>query len=211
MAGEWIGIGFSVLLVLGFDHLFPEPQPVGIRWLNVGVMLLAGLVEGAALGGLQWRVLRRMFPQIPAKDWVGSTVAAALLGWLLGMLPMVIFGGDQPSSEAAPREPPRWLMVGGGALMGAVLGTLFGACQWWAFRRYAQHSGSWIWANTLGWTLAMSWIFLMASLPDADSPVALVITMGLAAGLLSGMSLGSITGRFLFKIGRRQSTASPSS
>ena len=46
----------------------------------------------------------------------------------------------------------------------------------------------------------MFWIFLAASIPDASTPLMLVVGMGAAGGILAGLSVGAITGLFLLHI-----------
>ena len=87
--------------------------------------------------------------------------------------------------------------VGAGAGLqreGVAAGLCFGAAQWFVLRRYAPHAGRWIWIHLPAWALAMSAIFLGASVPDADWAPWAIMLAGLTGGILGGMLLGAVTG-----------------
>lgn len=52
-------------------------------------------------------------------------------------------------------------------------------------------------ASALGWAVAMPIIFVGASLPGPQWPLAVVITIGALTGLVAGATLGVISGSLL--------------
>jgi len=62
------------------------------------VALIGGAFQGFVLGRLQWRILRRRMPDLPARRWVIATFVPALLVWLLTIAPGAVdtqvSGGD---------------------------------------------------------------------------------------------------------------------
>jgi hypothetical protein len=84
------------------------------------------------------------------------------------------------------------MMLAAGA--GGAAGLCFGAAQWLVLRRYSAHAARWIWIHLPAWALAMSAIFLGASLPDADWAPWAIMLAGLSGGILGGVLLGAVTG-----------------
>ena len=199
-AGEIIGIGGAALLATAHLLLLGEPETTDQKLLQLVFMMAAGFVEGSLLGWFQWRVLGKIFPALPSKSWISYTVAVAVIGWFLGMLPSLFLFDTGPAVEVPAEEPSLYLVLGFALLMGLCLGGLFGLFQWLSFKKYVQHTTSWIWANMLGWGVAMMVIFLAATWPDVDTPKIWVVVSGIVGGLLAGLSVGAITGVYLLRI-----------
>lgn len=51
-----------------------------------------------------------------------------------------------------------------------------------------------VWIHAPAWAVAMSAIFLGASLPSIDSPTWIIVVAGGLGGILGGLSLGLISG-----------------
>ncbi|MGB7218173.1 MAG: SDR family NAD(P)-dependent oxidoreductase [Vicinamibacterales bacterium] len=191
-AGELIGIGAAAGAALVVNALLGEPQSLGSRLAVLLVFATVGVVEGGALAAFQWRVLRARLPRLRAAEWVGVTVALAVAGWLVGMTPSLFINVNQ---GAAPQDEPGLafvLLIA--ALAGAGAGLCFGAAQWFILRRHAERASRWMWIHVPAWALAMSAIFLGASLPDAGSSAWFIALSGVAGGVLGGVLLGAITG-----------------
>lgn len=94
----------------------------------------------------------------------------------------------------AQEDPGLAIVLLVAALAGAGAGLCFGAAQWFILRRHAERAGHWIWIHVPGWALAMSAIFLGASLPDSGSSTGFIALSGAAGGVLGGVLLGAITG-----------------
>jgi hypothetical protein len=189
-AGELIGISVAAAVAVTVNTVFGEPQSLSARLLTLGVFAVVGSIEGAALAGLQWRVLRERLPRLRLHSWVGATVAIAVIGWIAGMTPS-LFLRDEPTIQPEPALTSILLLA---AAVGAGAGLCFGAAQWVVLRRHAQHAGRWVWIHAPAWAVAMSAIFLGASLPGMDSPTWIIVVAGALGGVLGGVSLGLISG-----------------
>lgn len=196
-AGELLGIGTAGLFAVLYLITLGEPDTASERVSFLVLMLGAGAVEGTLLGWFQWRVLRQIFPTMTSQRWVRLTVAVAMGGWLIGMLPSTLMTGpaSQDNATDPARHPLLFFALTTGA--GLLLGAAFGWIQWLELRRHTSNARRWITANAIGWAVALSWIYLGASLPDTQTPVWQVVVAGIIGGALGGLSLGVITGFFL--------------
>jgi hypothetical protein len=189
-AGELVGIAVATGAALAINSWIGEPRSVGARLSTLGVFAAVGALEGGALAGFQWSVLRARLPRLRAREWVGVSVALAVAGWLIGMTPSLFLYNDAPPQA----EPGLDVILSAAAIAGAVAGLCFGLVQWMVLRRYAKHASRWIWIHMPAWALALSAIFLGASVPDAGSPAWFIAVAGVAGGLLGGVLLGAVTG-----------------
>jgi hypothetical protein len=195
--GELLGMGAAGCIAVAVNYYLGEPQSWIQKIFVLFTMLVAGSIEGTSIAVFQWRVLRHLFPGMKLIAWWKWTVAIALLGWGLGMLPSLFF--TQSSSTTETTEPSMWLIATMAVGGGAIAGTLFGLFQSFELRKHYSKGKWWIIANTLAWSVAMLIIFIGASWPSATTPVSLIILSAIISGCLAGMSLGVITGIFLFK------------
>ncbi len=192
---EFIGIGIAAGFAV-FSQLYVDGPAWWQRTMVLLLMIIAGSIEGTLVGYFQWRVLSLKFSKLAARRWIQLTIAAAVVAWLLGMLPSTLASGAETGSDAS-FDPQTWMMVLMGMGMGLVLGPLFGFFQWLELRRHAQKSHLWIWANLLGWMGGLAFIFLGASLPSLQTPIWGIILSAIAGGLTGGLTVGIITGWFL--------------
>jgi hypothetical protein len=95
-AGELVGIGVATSAALAINTLIGEPQSLGSGLLILATFAAVGAVEGTALAGFQWRVLRTRLPRLRAAEWIGVTAALAVAGWIVGMTPS-LFMSHEPS------------------------------------------------------------------------------------------------------------------
>lgn len=91
-------------------------------------------------------------------------------------------------------EPGLGLVLLVAAMAGAGAGLCFGAAQWFILRRHAERASRWIWIHVPAWALAMSAIFLGASLPASGSSGWFIALTGAMGGVLGGLLLGAVTG-----------------
>jgi hypothetical protein len=198
--GEFLGIGAAAGIAVLHRVLLGEPDDIGEGILAILIMVIAGVIEGTITGLFQWKVLRRKFERLPAKSWVGFTIAGAAVGWLLGMIPST-FLGNQPATSSVPMPEFSAAQVAlFAALLGIVLGAIFGTFQWIALRKHTLKASRWILANLLGWVPGLAFIFVGASIPTAETGLAVIVILGLASGLLGGLSVGAVTGLFLVRM-----------
>lgn len=200
--GELAGLGAAGGIAYLVNAYFGEPTEWLPKLLVLLCMMMAGFIEGSLLGFFQWRVLKEKFTRLPRRSWMGYTIAIAVIGWFLGMLPSLFFIPQAPSpaqSAGVDLDQPllfALLAIGSGLLLGA----LFGLFQYFPLKKHAQKASRWILANALGWGLGLGWIYLFASLPNEESPMYVLIVAGVIGGILTGLSVGAVTGLFLVKM-----------
>jgi len=205
--GELAGIGAAGAIAYLVNTSLGEPETLGLKLFVLFAMMLAGAIEGSLLGFFQWRVLKDKFTKVPKWEWIGYTIAIAVLGWFLGMLPSLFFIPSEPvspdQSAGINLEQPV-LYIGLSVAAGLVLGALFGLFQWFSLRKYAQKAWKWILANALGWGLGLAWIYIVAALPPEGNPIYVNVGLGITGGVLAGLSVGAVTGRFLISMRERE-------
>jgi len=152
----------------------------------LAIIVLGGLVEGAALGALQGWWLARRFPGVSRMSWLVVTIVVAGLGWAAASLP-----GLGASSTGG--EPPLALVVLGALALGAVMGALLGTAQALVLRTHVRHPWRWVSISALAWAPAMAIIFTGAMLPDASWPTPAVVVLGSATGIVAGAVLGGVS------------------
>ncbi len=220
--GVMLSMAAAASLAVGYNYAMGYPTTFVAGALNMLVLLGAGVVQGTILGLFQWSVLSKKYQFLKMTEWVGYTIAVSVLGWALGMIPAMFSKGSSVTvkitkpvpgpheltdstsvfnipvfEETVVQEPSLWSLILSAAAIGLFLGALFGLFQWLALRRHSKRAGSWILANALGWSLGMIWIFLAAVLSDNSTPIPLIVGMGIAGGILAGLSISAITGWFL--------------
>ena len=132
------------------------------------VALIGGAFQGFVLGRLQWRILRRRMPDLPARRWVIATFVPALLVWLLTIAPGAVdtqvSGGD---TLAAFKN---------GFIQALVFGPLIGFSQARAIRGDTTRWKWWFVANVTTWLFAAvcwefgKWLLDLLSLPKDIAP-----------------------------------------
>lgn len=148
------------------------------------LLVLAGVVEGAILGAAQWFVLRRTFPALSARRWIGVTALAAGFAWSVA----AVVVGNSGRINALP--VPVLLTVIAVAGMSILLAPGIG--QWLVLRHHVRDAFVWIWVNAVAWGAGL--LVFAAALSTA---VALV-------GALAGAAVtAAITARGLTSVARR--------
>ncbi|MCB0641121.1 MAG: hypothetical protein KDC44_05750, partial [Phaeodactylibacter sp.] len=191
--GEFIGMAIAAGLAAGHGLLFGEPASYLDKVGLLGTMILAGLLEGLVVALFQWRILRHRFKHLPARGWLRVTATAAVIAWLLGMMPSLLQAGD----TAAGWDGGLSLQFFGGLMLGFFLGALFGIFQWTQLKQYADQSVQWITGNAIGWALGLAVIFIFAGSVPAGTATWLVALLGATAGLLAGLIVGTTTSFFM--------------
>lgn len=147
---------------------------------GLAVTVLGGSVEGALLGFGQWFAMGGRRP--PALRWVLATATGAALAWTLGMLPSTL-GIDFSAWWV-------FVLVGLGGL--ALLASI-PVAQWLALRRVG--TARWIPVNMAAWAVAILWTFAPSPFIDERSPIGLVVTLYVIAGILMALTIATLTAR----------------
>lgn len=198
---EFSGIGLAGLIAGLTIYWIGEPVAWAQKAAVLLAMMLAGAAEGWLIGTFQARVLREKIVNLSRPAWVRATMAVAVAGWLLGMLPSTLMAGQPADMPAAPPpDPPLWMVAMGAIGMGLVLGAIFGWAQQRVLRRYLRNSPHWITANSLAWGAGLGWVYMGASWEQGGEPIWQLILSGVLSGLLMGLTVGLVTGWFLVKM-----------
>ncbi|MFN0248543.1 MAG: SDR family NAD(P)-dependent oxidoreductase, partial [Kofleriaceae bacterium] len=185
---EAIGIGTAALVAVVFATLLGPTDSTPRVIALLAAMAAAGAVEGGTLGFLQWRLLHERLPRLRRGEWVGITVAVAVVFWVAGM------AGPALSQNGGDSGPGLGLTMILAAGLGMGAGAVFGGAQWFVLRHHARRSGQWIAIHVPAWAAAMAAIFLGATLPDASWSPAAIVVSGVLGGALGGVLLGAISG-----------------
>ena len=196
--GETLGIGAAAAAAVTALAVVDEPDSTAEVALTALVMTAGGIIEGLAISIFQWRVLRAALPALRFRPWAVATTGVAAGLWLLSG----VTAGMASAGAGEEEDPSRVAQVALGLLLGLFAGAVFGAAQRVVLASELAGTGQWVLANALGWAGAMGIIFAAASIPSADTPVMVNVTLGLAAGALAGLTVGAVTGVFLVRIVR---------
>lgn len=170
---------------------FPALAGVATRDLREGVayvaLVLAGLVEGAALGWSQAHVLSGAIGKLSVHRFTRNTSVAAALAYAIAMAPTV--AGD------AVGDWPVGVQIGLGVVFGSALLASIGTAQWLELRRSLLHSASWILTTGGSWLVGLG-LFLGIATPlwHEGQATALTVVIGVAAGLVMAASVAALTG-----------------
>jgi hypothetical protein len=205
LLGEAGGIAMTAV----FAYPAVRLDAVGSPAVAALVLLLAtagGVGEGASLGLAQWHVLRRVFPALRRRAWVGATAAIAATGWLLGMLPHTVADalsapGESTAAGSGPAAGPGPLVATALLLViGAGGGALVGAVQAVPLRRHVAAVWPWLVGNAVGWTLGFAMIWAALSGVSAGASATEMVLAGLAGGAAAGLAVGAVTGAALVRL-----------
>ena len=192
VAGEVVGFGAAGALMAALGASVDGAAGVAAVLLAAGMVLLAGVVEGSAVGYAQWRMLRGLLPVLPRGAWILASAAGGTLAWGAGMA-IGTTGAGVMGGSAAGEAPPLWLMLAGSAAIGVVAGALLSAAQWLVLRRYAAGAGWWVPAHSTGWAVGM--VVAIAGLDPVFGSGSLAVQIGsMVVGLVMGAAAAGITG-----------------
>ncbi|HEX5333486.1 MAG TPA: hypothetical protein VFW79_12660 [Cellulomonas sp.] len=187
----WVSVGelAGFCVPTAAASLLTDLPPVAL----LGVMVVAGAVEGTVLGWTQARVLREAVPAASGHRWVTLTAAAAALAWFCGML--------APTTFETWRHWPVPVQIALGLVLGSVLLTSIGTAQWLELRRHVQHAGRWVGASALAWALGLG-AFSAVSTPlwQPGQSTALIIVIGLLGGAAMAVTMAVTTGLVLRRL-----------
>lgn len=189
---EMVGLGSSALLWVALA--FAVEARLGVLSSAVAIVLGSTLLEGTAVGGGQWLVLRRPLPHLKWQSWVVATMVGAFVAWSLGMIPSTMMTLGAGTSAEPPSEMSDLVMYSLAALMGLVLGPILGLPQWWVLRRHVRHAAWWIPANALAWALGMVVIFIGVGLVPVGGITATVVLIVLGTLGIAGAVVGAVHG-----------------
>lgn len=185
----WVTVGESVgFLAPALAQLAFGGSPV-----RVPALIVAGALEGAVLGWTQATVLWLRLPGLSRSRWVGATAIGAAAAWFVGLL---------PAEWATVWQ--RWPQTGqvvAGAMAAVVLLTGIGLAQWTELRRHSRAAAWWIAGSAAAWCAGLA-VFLAVATPlwQPGQPAALVLLIGVLAGILMAATMALVGGVVLVRI-----------
>jgi hypothetical protein len=207
--GEVVGLG-GTALIGGVLVALTSRAGGAVAQIAAAVAFVAAgtLIEGAAVGVAQWRVLHRALPALAGRDWVRTTAAGAGVAWALGMVPSTVMAVREqtpPPTGAASSPPPAFdgpLVFVLAAAMGLLLGPILAWFQWRVLRRHLPRAAKWVPANAAAWALGMPVIFIATSIIGPGMPVPVIVAVAFVclagAGAVVGAVHGAVLARLLF-------------
>jgi hypothetical protein len=199
LTGEFIGLALVAATGAAVSLAFGEPAGV-MAAMAAAAMVLAGAIEGSAVGFMQSRVLCRELPALRARAWVRATALGAALAWVLGIAASTYAQGGLRSGATPSATAVLVVAVAGGLVLGAVLGT----AQWWELRKHVRHAGSWIIANAFAWSIGLLVAVAGASSIEGETPLVLTAMIGALTGAVTGILVGALTGLALLPLLQRR-------
>jgi hypothetical protein len=198
--GQWsMWLRWTLATAAGelFGFAIPALAGAAAAWLAIGqvamsgLLVVAGLGEGAVLGLAQWLALRPSLPNLPGRAWVLATALAAGIAWTLAMS-LVTLGELNVLGRAA--------LVMLALPFGIIFLCSIGGAQWWVLRRSVAHAGWWVLANAVAWPIGVAVpVVGMVLLPDTAGALTMLL-VGVICGLLMGVVVGAITGFVLVRL-----------
>ncbi|MGO4785068.1 hypothetical protein [Cryobacterium sp. W22_MBD10_FK3] len=185
----WVTLGESVgFLAPALAQLAFAGAPVAAP-----ALILAGAAEGAVLGWTQATVLRSRLPALSRRRWVGATAIGAALAWFIGLLPA-------EWADVWQRWPVSAQLVAG-TVAATVLLSALGVAQWFELRRHLRRAVWWIVGSAVGWCAGLAVFFAVATpLWQPGQPGALVLLIGVLAGVLMALTMSLVTGLVLLRL-----------
>jgi hypothetical protein len=150
-------------------------------------LLLAGAVEGTALGWAQAHVLGRELPALPRGRFVAATAVAAVVAYAIGLVPIAL--GERLAAL------PLAVLITGAMVGGACLLATIGTAQWLVLRRVRPRCAWWIITTAAAWAGGLLVFTAVASpLWQPGQLLALTIAIGVLGGLTMAATVAGLTG-----------------
>jgi hypothetical protein len=180
----WVGCTTLGYFILG-------AVTIAVIRFTSGGLLLSAATGMAAVGFMQWFVLRRYIPSIRWLGWVVAIVLGQLVGMIIAFIVTVLvgqlvyrtLGGSMGAISPSAAQLARALVNG------TVLGAAIGSAQWLVLRRYLQEAARWIPTTAVAMAISSVVSSLLASTVGLDTLTALPLTM-----TVTGAIVGAITG-----------------
>jgi hypothetical protein len=190
-------VRWVLLVTLGEAVGFSVPAAVGVAvaagsWgplATLLAMVLAGSVEGAALGVAQADCLFRWEVLPVRRWWVAATSIGAAVAWSLGMLPSILAG----------------LKWSAGTVVAAAVGALIllsslPLAQYVVLRDHVRPSARWIPINMAAWLVGIVWTLLPSPWVDQSTSAGALIFIYGIAGLCMAATVAVITGSGMIRL-----------
>lgn len=202
---RWIGVcavgelvGVPLAMLIGTAPIWTS-APADHIWGTVSLIAagaLAGGVNGAVVGGLQWLALRRPLRRLSGWRWTLATAVPWAL--VLGMSGPLRLG--QGTDER---------LLGELLLLGLLVGALLGGAQWLVLRRLLPQAAWWILVSLVAWLLGLCVLLAGASLLPPGFSLWALLLVSSVTGLVLGSLVGAVSGLVLVALVRLQVVRRP--
>jgi hypothetical protein len=170
----WVGLN-TIGVLAGYVLSLSVAAAGGLAGLQVSDRMIATIMViliGMLMGVAQWLLVRPYLPR--AAFWIVAT----LIGWVLPIALLVVF------------FPPSVVNQHGQiGIVLASIGLMMGAAQYLLLRRYKLHSGWWIPASMLGWTI------LALALPIPITNQLEILKVGAIPALITGIPFALVVAK----------------
>ena len=121
---ELVGLGSTLAVDYGIISRVASAKSIPASMVGILLVTVSGAIEGGLVGLAQWAVLRRPFPAITRRSWIGATVVGAMVAWFFGSLPSTLMDMSEQQSGSAAQEPSTFIVLLLAAAMGLFLGFI---------------------------------------------------------------------------------------
>jgi hypothetical protein len=180
-----------------------EYRSEAVRTFSVALVAIAAVLEGGIIGYCQWRVLRRIFPTLSSRMWVGTTMAAAAVGCAIPWLPTTFATTAAAADRFGDVSVGLFDAVGLSIFTGALIGTVWGVAQYVILHRHAHHAFIWVLSSTAAWAIGFAAVYFAAFWPDRTVHPFIHVLIAADAGVLLGLALGLLNGGALLALRSR--------
>jgi hypothetical protein len=170
--GETLGFAVAVAVAVAVSTSALPPAAA------YATIVAAGAVEGGLLGLAQQTAIGRA--RLARRSWAVATAVGAAVAWSIGLLPSTMEMDLSGASGVV-------VAVLGGLVLLAAVPT----AQWSVLNR--PGTVRWIPVNMVAWAVAILWTFAPSPLVDESTPVAVVVPLYAAAGLLMAVTVAVLT------------------
>ena len=197
---ELLGLGLTLAVDYGIISRIAAAASIVASIVGILLVTISGAIEGLIVGLAQWSVLRRSFPLVARRSWIGATVLGAMVAWFFGSLPSTLMDMGGQQSGGAAQEPPTAIVLLLAAAMGLFLGFILGYPQWRVLRKAAERTWIWLPANCAAWALGMPTIFAVMDIAFRSPALPASITIIALGVLLAGALVGAVHGLALVRL-----------
>lgn len=199
--GIVLGIGVAGGIVATLRDLMP-PDSLAMAALFLGVVALAGAVQGVVLAHFQYPRVAAAVPGLNRQAWLRNSLIAGAVLWAVSCVPLLIPDRLQYQFFEDTNTTPWfwvWLCVDGFLWLFG-----FGLAQWRVLATvHKKGAGAWLWANAVGWLLGTLLVFFVQGLIAMPASVWVVYGTVFAA-VVAGAALVALCMQMALKVLERR-------
>ena len=203
LVGAGLALALSGVMSVLIRLVLSEYRTEAARSLSAALVAVAAILEGGIIGYCQWRVLRRVFPTMSSRMWVGATMVAAAVGCVIPWLPTSFATASSAAAKFGDVSMSLFAAARLSILTGVLIGIVWGVSQYVILHRHAHHASIWVLSSTAAWAIAFAAVYFAAFWPDRTAAPFVHVLLAADAGVLLGLALGLLNGRALLALRSR--------